>query len=202
MPRDDLEPLESDVLLGEEGTEGIPTGWRWPTRPDPASYLIGNESPSTLQVFLAATGGDSLLLAGSTLVLTGGTRGRTRRVISGPDFGLVARARQRIDRIASQTRLWNSSEEPQADISPNAVHTAMSIFERLTWNPPAERVAIFPTETGGLRLQVIGEERALTLDIADDGQEMQGSYAGDDVYHAETFRTVGAAADFIAQSVR
>ncbi|OBG25427.1 hypothetical protein A5673_09070 [Mycobacterium sp. E3198] len=92
--------------------------------------------------------------------------------------------------------------EPVVVISPDAEAATIAVFEQFALQPPSSKVAIFPKEDGGLRLQTVGDERAVVVDISATGTEFSGEYAGDDVYHSETFRNADNAAQFIIHSTR
>jgi hypothetical protein len=87
-------------------------------------------------------------------------------------------------------------------VSPAAEAATVAVFTQFALRPPPSAVAIFPKEDGGLRLQTVGDDRAVILDISPSGTEFTGEYAGDDVYHSETLRNAVDAARFIVNSTR
>lgn len=93
-------------------------------------------------------------------------------------------------------------EKPTAVVSADAEAAAIAVFSRFTSQPPPSAVAIFPREDGGLRLQTVGEERTVIVDISAAGNEFAGEYAGGDVYHTERMRNAVDAARFIVNSTR
>jgi hypothetical protein len=87
-------------------------------------------------------------------------------------------------------------------ISPDAEAAAVAVFSQFTLWRPSSAVAIFPKEDGGLRLQSVGDERTVIVDISTTGTEFAAEYAGDDVYHTERIRNPVDAARFIVDSTR
>ena len=119
----------------------------------------------------------------------------------------AAKARKRIAEIRSQEFPWEDTTQCMAAMVTSAVTmdaevAAIAVFSNFTMNPPTAAVAIFPREDGGLRIQSVGEERAVVVDISADGDRFGGEYAGDDVYHSQTMRTADDAAQFILDSTR
>jgi hypothetical protein len=96
----------------------------------------------------------------------------------------------------------NLEGRPTVAVSPDAEAAALAIFGFFRVQPPPSAVAIFPREDGGLRLQTVGDERAVIVDISGAGTEFVGEYAGDDVYHTETMRSFEYAARFIVNATR
>jgi hypothetical protein len=93
-------------------------------------------------------------------------------------------------------------DQPSVVVSPDAEAAALAVFRYFGLQPPPSTVAIFPREDGGLRLQTVGNERAVIVDISVTGDEFAGEYAGDDVYHTQIMRNAHDAALFIAHSSR
>jgi hypothetical protein len=128
-------------------------------------------------------------------------------------FGLdyTAKARQRIAELRIAPSPWDNepwdmgdgtAAIPTAVVSSDAEAAAIAVFSRFTAQPPPSAVAIFPREDGGLRLQTVGQERAVVVDISAAGNEFACEYAGDDVFHTETIRNPDDAARFITDSTR
>ncbi|HTX55299.1 MAG TPA: hypothetical protein VMD08_17985 [Candidatus Baltobacteraceae bacterium] len=127
------------------------------------------------------------------------------------------RARQRIAELRNAPAPWAEAtpvvslgaERPVVSLEPvvvvvsaDAEAAAIAIFRHFALEPPPSAVAIFPRQDGGLRLQTVGAERAVIVDISPTGNEFVGEYAGDDVYHTETMRNPADAARFITDSTR
>ena len=142
------------------------------------------------------------------------------RLIVGPGLfwsspvDYVGNAKQRIAELKNAPAPWADDESvtvtasvslkpgPVVVVSPDAEAATVAVFTQFALRPPPSAVAIFPKEGGGLRLQTVGDERAVLVDISATGTEFLGEYAGDDVYHSETFRDAADAARFIVDSTR
>lgn len=110
-------------------------------------------------------------------------------------------ATNRISQLRSQPSPWNENGAA-VEVAAQAERAALAIFEAFRRDPPRSAVAIFPRPDGGLRLQSVGRERTVLLDITADGAGLAGEYAGEDVFHEETLRSIAAAASFIAHSTQ
>jgi hypothetical protein len=93
-------------------------------------------------------------------------------------------------------------DEPHVVVSPNAEAAALHIFGQFTLLPPSSSVAIFPKEDHGLRLQTVGEERTVIVDISAAGHEFVCEYAGDNVFHTQRMWDAAEAALFVVDSTR
>lgn len=124
-----------------------------------------------------------------------------------PLVNYVDKARRRIAALRDAPAPWaddDATSPTLADattqavvVAPDAESAAIAVFSYFLMSTPPSAVAIFPKEDGGLRLQTVGEERTLVVDISPDAREFVGEYAGDDVFHTETFRSTTDAAQFI-----
>jgi hypothetical protein len=124
---------------------------------------------------------------------------------SAPFVDYVLKARRRIAEIRNEDSPWADAtcmHPPTASVSGGAEVAAIAVFSNFSLNPPPAAVAIFPREDGGLRIQSVGAERAVVVEISASGDVFGGEYAGDDVYHSETMHTALDAARFIRNSTR
>jgi len=103
---------------------------------------------------------------------------------------LVERAMRRLQalpKIVSES-LDAGDDDLQQPLSVSAVRAATSVLKELAMNAPDGAIGVFPTENGGIALQVVGPSRTVSVEIAPDGAQMLAKYASSDVYHRESLR--------------
>ena len=90
---------------------------------------------------------------------------------------------------------YQDEDEVQSPLSEFAIQTALDVTRQLESKPPQFNVAFSPMPDGGVRLQVVGVERTVSVVVTPDGRELLGQYASSTSYDREELNGAAAAGE-------